>query len=223
MQGHPDKPRLLVYGAGGHAKTVIDAIRRQGRYDPVGVVDDDLDKRDSELQGFRVLWGPEVLKEFLADGVRCLFVAIGDNSTRSRKTERLSQMGFEVVTVIDPAAIVLSGASIGPGTLLLPHSLTGVDATLGAGTIVSIGASVGHDCILGDYTQLAPGVRLAGNVHIGAESLLGLGATVIPGIDIGQRVTVGAGAAVVRDLPNEVVAAGVPAKILRRTRSTRGE
>jgi len=125
-------------------------------------------------------------------------------------------MGFELVSVIDPTAIILSGVSIGPGTLVLGYSYVGVDVRLGQACILSMNCLVGHDSSLGDYVHLTPGVRFGGNVNIGEESFVGLGAVVLPGVHIGRRVTVGAGAAVTRDLPDGVVAAGVPAEILHR-------
>jgi sugar O-acyltransferase (sialic acid O-acetyltransferase NeuD family) len=209
------KPRLFVYGAGGHAKIVVETIKRQGRFVVIALLDDDVSKRGRELLGIQVLGGPEMLSQLRAAGVELCFVAIGDNHVRRQKTEQLVRMGFQAANVIDPTAIVLSRTCVGAGTLTLCYSYVGVDSTLGQGCILSVNCTVGHDCVLGDYVHLTPGVRLGGNVHIGAESFLGLGATVLPGVHIGQRVTVGAGSAVTGDLPDGVVATGVPAKILR--------
>jgi len=210
------KLQLFVYGAGGHAKIVIETIKRQGAYNLVGLLDDDPGKKGRELLGVQVLGGQEKLGELQAAGVGYFVVAIGNNRARRQKMGELLRLGLKPVTVIDPTAIVLGGASVGAGSMILGYSCVSADVTLGQACILSINCSVGHDSCLGDCAHLAPGVRLGGNVHIGEESFLGLGAVVLPGVHIGQRVTVGAGAAVVRDLPDDTVAVGVPAKIMRR-------
>jgi len=210
------KPTLFIYGAGGHAKIVIETIKRQGRHNIVGLLDDDPREKGRELLGCQVLGGQEILDELQTAGVHRCFVAIGNNEARHQKSEDLLNMGFELVSVIDPTAIILSGVSIGPGTLVLGYSYVGVDVRLGQACILSMNCLVGHDSSLGDYVHLTPGVRFGGNVNIGEESFVGLGAVVLPGVHIGRRVTVGAGAAVTRDLPDGVVAAGVPAEILHR-------
>jgi len=208
-------PGLFVYGASQHAKIVIETIKRQGQYAIVGLLDDDPAKKGRELLGYQILGGQERLGGLQTAGVRRCFVAIGNNKARRQKCEDLLSKGFELVSVIDPTAIVLSRVSVGPGTLILAQSYVGVDVTLGQACILSMNCLVGHDCILGDYAHLTPGVRFGGNVNVGEESFVGLGAVAIPGVHIGRRVTVGAGAAVTRDLPDDVVAVGVPAEIVR--------
>ena len=210
----PNGPRLLVYGAGVHAQVVIETIHRQGRYEIAGLLDDDPAVTGRTVLGIPVLGGAERATELWADGVTHCFVAIGDNRQRRRKVEELLALGFELATVIDPTAIVLSQVRIGAGALVLGHGHIGVNAALGTGCLVSVSCVVGHDCVLGDYVHLTPGVLLGGNVRIGEQSFLGLGCSVLPRLRIGHRVTVGAGAAVVRDLPDNVVAAGIPARVI---------
>ena len=79
--------------------------------------------------------------------------------------------------------------------------------------IVNTNAGVDHDCRIGSGAHVGPGSALAGNVEIGCESLLGAGTCVVPGVRIGSRAVVGAGSVVVRDLPDDVTAMGVPARI----------
>jgi sugar O-acyltransferase (sialic acid O-acetyltransferase NeuD family) len=209
-----DRPQLFVYGAGYHTQVVIETIRRQARYDIVGLLDDDPDKTGQTVLGIPILGGKDELPALLAAGVHFCFVAVGDNGDRRQIQKELAHLGFESVCVVDPTAIVLSEVAIGRGTLVLDHSHVGVGSSLGEGCLVSVGTVVGHDCSLGDYVHLTPGVLLGGHVRVGEESFVGLGASVLPGVTVGQRVTVGAGTVVIRDLPDDVVVAGVPARIL---------
>jgi acetyltransferase-like isoleucine patch superfamily enzyme len=85
--------------------------------------------------------------------------------------------------------------------------------------IVNSGALIEHDCIVGDYAHVAPNASLGGGVHIGSFCLLGLGAVVLPGVTVGSGSIIGAGAVVVSDIPDGVIAMGVPARISARTKN----
>jgi sugar O-acyltransferase (sialic acid O-acetyltransferase NeuD family) len=117
------------------------------------------------------------------------------------------------MTVIDPTAVVDSTVRIGRGTVVLPGAVVQVDTTLGEHVIVNTCASVDHDCQIGNFVHLAPGVHLAGEVTVKIGSFVGIGAVAIQRIAVGAWTTVGAGAVVVRNLPDRVVAVGVPARI----------
>ncbi len=82
--------------------------------------------------------------------------------------------------------------------------------------IINTSASIDHDCVVGEHTHVCPGVRLAGNVRVGPRTMIGVGASVLPGVRIGEGCVIGAGAVVNRDLPDHVVAYGVPARVQRK-------
>ena len=213
------KPQVFIRGAGDHIKVVIETIRRQGRNNLVGLLDDDRGKKGAREAGIPDSGRTRETWRVAGRGRASLFRCHRQQQARRQKTGESLRLGFELAIVLDPTAIVLSGASIGAGTVILGYSYVGVD--VGPGCIPSMNCCVGHDSCLADYAHLTPGVGLGRNANIGEESFWGLGAVVLPGVHIGQRVTVGAGAAVVRDLPDDVVAVGVPARIMRR--NARGE
>ena len=88
-------------------------------------------------------------------------------------------------------------------------------SSIGKHTIINTNATVDHDCHLGDFVHIAPGATLCGGVKVGNGTLIGANATVLPNCKIGKNVSVGAGAVVTTDLPDNVVVAGVPAKIIK--------
>jgi len=199
---------LIVVGAGGHAKVVVATARAAG-FRVMAIADDAQPRWGESLLGVPIA-GPT--EPVLQDGRALVVLAIGDNAVR-RRLAATARCTF--VSIVHPSAIVDPTVRLGAGSVVFAGAVIQPDAAIGGHAIVNTAASIDHDCVLGEAVHVAPGTRLAGNVTLGDEVFLGIGAVVIPGITIGARTTVGAGAAVVRDLPAGVIAAGVPARVLR--------
>jgi len=206
---------LIILGAGDHAKVVIATLEAQARYKVIGLLDDDESKNETTWYGHQVLGGNDQLACLREQGVTKAVVAIGDNVGRAELAQLAVTKGFEFATVIHPTAVILKGAVIGEGSVVLPHAYVGADARIGSGALLSVGAMVAHDCILGDWCQLCPGARLGGHVSVGDYSLIGMGASVLPGVTVGRQTVVGANAAVIDDVPDSATAVGVPARAAR--------
>ncbi|HZF67883.1 MAG TPA: acetyltransferase [Gemmatirosa sp.] len=209
---------IVILGAGGHARETLDvlqAVNADGRrYHVVGFLDDVPERHGTELRGHPVLGGHEWLLAREHADVRYV-VGIGSGRAKAALTRRLDAAGRVAAVLVHPDARVAHGAELGPGVILTAGVLLGCDVRLGAHTYVNLGASVSHDCVVGAYCHLAPGVRLAGNVRVGDGCELGIGAVAMPGVEVGAWSLIGAGAAVVRAIPAGVIAAGVPARVLR--------
>lgn len=200
----------FIYGAGGHARVVLDALRWSG-VSICGCVDEH--RRVETLDGLPVLDAQDPVWLTLADFQ--FVVAIGDNQVRASIFRRLLGRGGRALTAIHPKATVSNRASIGPGTVVMAGAIVNPGARIGSNCILNTGCSVDHDCLIGDHAHLCPGVRLAGTVRIGEHTLLGTGSCVIPGRTIGSGTLVGAGSVVVRDLPSNCSAHGNPARVQR--------
>jgi len=210
--------RVVGVGAGGHARVVLDILRLAGRYEVVGLLDVDERRWGREMDGVAVLGDDTKLPELYRNGVVCAFNGIGssaDAGPRKRAFEMIAGLGFQMVEAIHPAAVVAPSASIGIGATIMANAVVNPGARLGANVIVNSGAIVEHDCVVGDHTHVSTGSRLGGGVHVGDECHVGIGASIRQGITIGRGSVVGAGAAVVTDVPDHVVVAGVPARVLR--------
>jgi sugar O-acyltransferase (sialic acid O-acetyltransferase NeuD family) len=204
---------IFLFGAGGHGRVVYDVIERQTRYEVV-VVLDDAAERAGTLFAIPVTPGSRV-PELARAGPRMGIVAIGDNRQRAGVVRRLAAAGLGFVTAVDPSAQIGRDVTLGPGTVVMPGVVVNVGTRIGTHVILNTSCSVDHDCRIESVAHLAPGVRLGGQCTVGEATHVGIGASVIQGIRIGARVTVGAGAAVVADLPDDVVAVGVPARVVR--------
>lgn len=204
---------IVLFGAGGHAKVVFDALRASV-HDLSGllVVDEDPGLRGQDFLGLPI-----------APGAACaglgkfrFHVAIGRNDVRRAVSERLAGRGGAALSVVHPGALVSPLARHEPGTFLAAGCILAPDSSVARGVIVNHGAIVDHDCTVGAYSHIAPNVTLGGKVSIGAGVLVGAGAVVLPGVSIGDGAVVGAGAVVTRDVAAYETVAGVPGRTLQK-------
>jgi len=207
------RQRILVYGAGGHAKVVIDILERTEQYEITGIVDDDPARKGTHFCDYPILGGLDFL---LGHGPEeQVILAIGDNDARERLANRLESQGFEFATAVHPATSLARDSVLGSGTVVMANVAVNPGTTVGRHAILNTGATIDHDCAIGDFAHISPGAHLGGNVTVGSLAHVGIGASVIPGITIGAGSVIGAGAAVVTDIPPGMVAVGVPARVVK--------
>ena len=206
----------MIWGASGHARVVVDAVRLSGVYNIIGhIVDSDSIEKDGYFHGAPILGGREVLRSADLSRETGIILAFGNCEGRLTLAGVVRDMGFRLATVMHPGAIISPDASIGEGSFVAAGAVVSAGARVGENVIVNTSSSVDHDCILEDGVHICPGVHLAGDVSVGRGSWIGIGSTVREKIRIGRGVTVGAGSVVVKDLPDLVVAFGVPARVVR--------
>lgn len=142
-------------------------------------------------------------------------IHVGQGEPRQRRSvwDALVSRGCIPVTLIDPSACVHESVVLGGGCLVLPRAVVNVDTRVGVNCVLGAGSSVDHDGVLGDHVCLDAGCHLAGTVTVGDGAWLHSGVCVIPGKTIGAGAVVEAGSAVVRDIPPQVRAGGVPARV----------
>lgn len=197
---------VIVIGAGGHARPVLEALRLLGI--PVAALLDEAPSRPPVL-GQAVNGGLDLLGAIPAAGA---VIAIGHNATRLRLAEVARAAGLALPTLVHPAALVSAHARLGEGVQVMARAVIGPEASLGALCLINTGAIVEHECVLAAGVHLGPGTVLCGGVLIGALSLIGAGVTVAPGQRIGADAVVGAGAAVAGPVPDGARFGGVPAR-----------
>jgi sugar O-acyltransferase (sialic acid O-acetyltransferase NeuD family) len=203
--------RLVIFGAGGHAKVVAEAAlaRTPGR--EIIILDDAIEGR-TMISGFPVSGGRDQLAA-LSDVP--VVPAIGDNRARAQLIEWLLKRGHRLETIIHPSATVADSVKIDAGSFVSAGAIVIAEARICRGAIVNTGASVDHDCIVGEAAHIAPGVHLCGNVRIGPRTLVGVGTCIAPGISIWEDVIIGAGSTVIRDINESGTFIGNPARRLR--------
>ena len=206
--------KLIIWGAGGHGKVVLDIARATGLYCEIAFVDDSCAAPGGYFCNCELLPLSEGFEALKARGYRCFVVAIGDNLVRERRFQEGADKGFDPATLIHPATVVSSSARIGGGSVVMPRAVVNAAAVIGRNCILNTGVIAEHDCHVGDHVHLAPGVVLGGNVTVEPCALLGIGTIVLPGMKIGSGAIVGAGAVVLDSVPPGTTSVGVPAKVL---------
>jgi sugar O-acyltransferase (sialic acid O-acetyltransferase NeuD family) len=215
-------PLCAIFGAGGHAKVLIDCLERETSGFHYVLLDSNPSLWGTNIMGVQVVGDDSVIPELISDGATHFVVGLGGTrslSTRPRVFDRAIASGLRPMTVCHPSSLVSSWARIGEGCQLLPRSVVNTGAVLGVGVILNTGAIVEHDSRVGDHSHIASGAVVLGAVHIGPLAHIGAGAVLRQGVEIGEGATVGAGSVVVSHIPSGQVYAGAPARPLRGGRA----
>jgi acetyltransferase EpsM len=211
--------KLLIWGASGHALVVADIIRSRGEYEINGFIDDvNPLPHETEFNGVPVLGSSERLDELARAGIKNLICAVGDCESRLKLAALAQSKGFSLATAIHPRAIVAADVKIGPGTVIAAGAVVNPGSIIGENVIINTSASVDHECIISDGAHLGPGAHLGGRVSVGRATWIGIGAIVKDRVKIGAGAMIGAGALVLEDVPDEILAYGVPARVIGKVK-----
>lgn len=216
---YPDivpKP-VVIWGAADQCRVNYFILKQLG-YEVVAFIDD-TEGLKSPFETIPLYKGwpglEEVLRHF---GTELSFViAIGNpyGHVRVRFHQLLKQRGLTPLTFADPTSLLCGSSKFGEGLQVMPQAVVHNQATVGDQCILNTRCLVEHDCLLEAGVEIAPGAVLCGRVRVGRYSWIGANATIRPRINIGENSIVGAGAVVVKDVPANVVVAGVPARIIQ--------
>jgi len=211
---------IVIIGAGGHGRVVLEILRAAGVHRVIGFIDADPLLVGTRILGVDVL-GPINLLSRLKQQkkIKGAIVGVGDNRARQELGRVVIQAGLECVSAIHPKACVAPSATVGAGAVVCAGAVVGTEARVSDLVIVNTGAVVDHECEIGEAAHICPTAALAGRVKVGAGAFIGLGAKVIQCLTIGDHATVGAGAVVIRDVGPNVTVVGAPARVLSGSRN----
>ena len=215
------REKILLVGAGQHARVVLYNIQEQNKYDVIGILDKNLDKAKEEkfFEGIPILdidYSKIDLKELKEKlGTDKFFISFGNMKYRKKVWELFKNSGWNSVNIIHPNAVISKNAKLGEGILIECGCLITPNPIIGDNVVVNTGSQVNHDNIIENHVHIASGVVLSGGVKIGENTLLDDGVIVTLGREVGKNSLIGAGAVITKNLEDNIVAYGNPAKVIR--------
>lgn len=206
---------VIIFGAGGHGRVVLDILQQADGVTVVGFLDSNVQLHGTSVNGLPVMGDHSLVQQSKVEyNVSGIMVAIGNNKARTSVFEYLLRMGLSVVSAIHPTAIIARSARLGQGVMIGAGAIVGPSAVIGTNVIVNNGVIIEHDNLIEDHANVSSGSALGGSVTIKTGAFLGMGVSVKPGVCVGEWSVIGAGSAVIRDVPDNAVVVGVPAKMV---------
>jgi len=211
---------MLIIGAKGFAKEVLEVLHQLKKLDNLAFYDDINNIDNLLFNKFPLLNSKkQVIKHFKSFD-NSYTIGIGNPKLRKKMYDKFSLLGGDILSTISPNAEIGNyDIKIGKGTSILPKVVISNGVSIGKVCLIYYGTIITHDCKIGQFVEISPNATVLGRVTIGSYSQIGAGSIILPDIKIGMNVIVGAGAVVTKDIPNNSVVVGIPAKIIK-TNST---
>lgn len=200
---------LVIWGAGGHGRVVLDVARCSSHYEHIVFLDDDTEKSCAPFCDCAIIGGNENLKSLAGQD---FVVAVGDNHARAHCFDLALMQGLSPAVLIHSSAVVAPSASIGSGSVIMPGAVVNAGAVIGEDCIINTAAVIEHDCTIGAHAHISSRAVLGGKVSVGQLAFIGIGAILLPFAEVGEESIVGAGAVVLKEAPAHCTVVGVPAK-----------
>lgn len=208
---------MIIIGAKGFAKEVLEILHQNNQLEGLAFYDDVNRNLPDLLFGkFPILKNENQVKEHFGNFGNEFTIGIGEPKLRELVHEKFIEIGGKLTSTISTTSYIGNyGNQIMDGCNIMQKVVLTNDILLKKGVLINQMTSVGHDVTIGKFSEICPNVSISGNCNIGNYVFIGTGAIVLPKISIGNNVIIGAGAVVSKDLPDNCVAVGIPAKIIK--------
>lgn len=208
---------MIIVGAKGFAKEVLEVVYQLNKTDNLAFFDNvNTDIGDFLYNKFPILKSDNEVKNYFEKFGNEFTIGIGNPVLRYKLYKKFNDLGGIFTSTISPKAeIGFFGNHIESGCNLMTNSVLTNDIKIGKGVLINLSCTIGHDCIIEDFVELCPDVNISGNCIIGSFTFIGTNSTILPNVKIGKNVTIGAGSVVTKDIPDNSVALGIPAKVIK--------
>lgn len=207
--------KIAIIGAGGHARVVYEILRHDKNMEVVAFVDNVTKGSDEKIMSIPVVGDHSVLAKLIKDGTKGFIVGVGDNKIRAHYFKEIINMGLDPINAVHPTAHIAYNARIAKGVVVATGATIATGAVIGNNSIVNTGAIIEHEDIIEEHVHIGPGTSIAGRVTVKKGAFVGIGCTVKGYVTIGKKAVIGAGSVVLEDIPNNAVAVGAPAKVIK--------
>ncbi|MBU0941568.1 MAG: acetyltransferase [Bacteroidetes bacterium] len=208
---------MLIIGAKGFAKEILEICKENNKLKNLVFYDDISEDIEIKLYGeFQIIKTLEEAKEYFKDIDNQFSIGLGNPKLRELMYSKFISIGGKITNTISNRSMISTfDVEINSGCNILSGVNISNGVKIGIGCIIHYNVNVTHDCKIGDFVEISPSANLLGHVTIGNFTHIGSNVTILPNIKIGNNVTIGAGAVVSKDIPDNTVALGIPAKIIR--------
>ena len=203
--------KVVIIGAGGHAKVIADIIIKSGD-EVVGFLDDNIEKDTIVIDNYKVIGKTEDCLKLKENKELYFIIAIGNNFTRKDIAEKYN---LNYYTAIHPTAVIGMQVQIEEGTVIMANTCINTNTKIGKHCIINTGAIDEHDNIIDDYVHISPNATLCGTVIVGEGTHIGAGSVIKNNITITNNCIIGAGAIVVKNIEESGIYVGIPAKLIK--------
>ena len=208
---------IVLIGGGNQAHYTIDIIEKEGKYNIVGIIDS-IHEIGSDRFGYKILGRQENVSQLIEEyNIEGGVISIGDNWSRYYVYNQIKTLfpNFQFVNAIHPSVVIGNNVKLGVGIVAMAGCIFNPKSQIGDFTFFATGAQIEHDCQIGDFASISAGSVTGGYVKLGKFSAITLGVTVVDRLEIGENTVVGSGSVVTKSLPDNVLAYGSPAKVMR--------
>ena len=212
---------MVIIGAKGFAKEVLEILFQLQQIDNIAFYDDiSSDLPDRLYNKFPILRNEDDLRSFFHKNGKAFTLGLGKPIIRYKLYKKIIKLGGQFTSIISPKAIIGHfGNIIEEGVNIMSNVVVTNDVTIKKGVLINLSATIGHNCVIEDFVEIAPDVNISGNCFLNKFSFIGTNATILPDITIGQNVIVGAGSVVTKDIPDNEIWVGNPAKFLKKNKT----
>ncbi|SEG51070.1 acetyltransferase [Flavobacterium urumqiense] len=209
---------MLIVGANGFAKEVLEVLHNLNQLENLVFYDDINDALPEKLFGkFPILKTMQEASIYFKTINNHFTIGIGNPFLRKKLHDTFISIGGVFSSTISPSAVIGNfDVQIGLGSNVLSGTVFSNSTILGIGCIVYYNSIITHDCRIGDFVEISPSVTLLGRCSIDSYSQIGANTTILPDVEIGKNVIIGAGSIVTKNIPDNCVAVGIPAKIIKK-------
>lgn len=210
---------LGIYGAGGLGRELYilahQINKTEHRWTDIIFIDDT--ENITLVNGIQPITFTEVKNRYSNNELE-IIIAVGEPNLRNLLKKKANNEGFLLATLVHPTANISEGTTLSAGTVVCYNSFVSCNVVIGENVLVQPTVSIGHDCKIGNDTVLSTNVCIAGGCEIGDETYIGLQVPIKEGVCIGKQTIVGMGSVVIRDIPDQVIALGNPARVMKENK-----
>jgi sugar O-acyltransferase (sialic acid O-acetyltransferase NeuD family) len=197
--------KILLIGAGGHARSCIDVLEEENQFEIAGLIEKG-ESISNESLGYPVIGTDDDLKGLRKQYKNALITVgqIKSPKIRIKLYQLLKELDFTLPVIVSPHAYVSKHAQIGEGSIIMHGVIINANAKIGNNCIINNRALIEHDAVIGDHCHIATGAIINGEVSVGNETFIGSGAITKQCISIGNNCIVGAGIILKNDVKHNL-------------------